>query len=171
MNVTQLFAKIKYRLIIESHFELLAHAAMGSHARVRVNFDENETGNDVFTVQIPPNSQDPKNVCETEILIDQPVFDVVGPTLRLCNYTTMGNLNLCQCKFSNFPDKTAQSLKLKLPSGSTNEPGGYLCPKLVGYTAHPERLDANSGAECSYYANIRIADTANTGFCLRYQAM
>lgn len=143
--------------------------SMGSHSRIRVNFDENETGNDLFYVTLPTEpGRNLKEECEMNTKVIDPVYQTT-PDVQLCTYITTGNTNVCQCKFSNFPDNTAQAFKIKVPSVQVST----LCPKIKGYTAHPERIgNPNpSNDECSYYANIRITDVNNTGFCLRYQAM
>lgn len=138
---------------------------MGSHARIRVNFDENEMGNDLFNVSIPitQGSQLDPTICDS-IVIGEQVFP--EQQRKLCNYTTN---NVCQCKFSNMPNMAAQGLRITglPPSQDPNLPTP-LCPRIEGYTPEKERLE---GQDCKYLANIRVTDIQNTGFCLRYQAM
>jgi len=134
---------------------------LGSHARLGVNFDENESGEDTFTVDV-------NTMAECEMIMyhsmEYPFPPVSGP---FCTFAHDVPISKCRCKFSNMPNMFAQTILLShlpvpLPDGIPR-----LCPIIPGYTADPP---IQMAPDCRYYANIRISDTNNTGFCLRYQA-
>ncbi|CAL8125773.1 unnamed protein product [Orchesella dallaii] len=139
-------------------FDPLMTTDAGSHARVRVNFDENETGDDVFTIKL----QTP-GLCESIVYATGDTVYPGGPAVPLCGPPTVTS-DTCQCRFYNAANASAQALSFTsvFPTVDGN------CPKIPGYTSSTDPL---VGGECKYYANIRVTDNMNTGFCLRYQGV
>ncbi|ODM93333.1 Alanine aminotransferase 2 [Orchesella cincta] len=132
----------------------------GTNSRIRVNFDENESGDDIFTVELPDTVPEPMLECSN---IGNPQGEQVYPSStprQLCEYTPA--TNSCLCRFSNMPNPMAQTLSLHLPMMAPSH-GEHYCPTIQGYTASPPMI---FGGECKYFANIRVTDTANTDFGL-----